>query len=895
MVFKLWRITVTYFLKILIHEKKRKKLKAMLRTSSLAFLTFFSNLHATEMTTPGDAAPPLQTTCISGEDVSSAIDRWGESSHDSLDVFEKTIVFPTLCGLERCKNLFGADYDKFVNLFGHRNGGKLDTPNKANLFDSVFSFVGASRRLLAAATEDEHTNVFGIQRDGNSMPYTPVGGYPLMKKRLEETCLNHANFFITDGAWHPLSADLNYRLNYQSVASWFEWCSISSQTDTLESREEKKQYFLKLRMILNGDKDSFGGPAGVILEPMGKQQGKMAYQPNLKLVELLRDDSLAYEKSCDAIQYTASTQEFLTKALETKNDDDVKQFIISLKRLMISIKEALSFMHNLEPEFRDHVELCLKNAEDAMENVHYASVQEFSDTLEKTEQSLLEALLLTTPLDQKSQGHDLESYPSETEEFLLPGISKPLQKIHQHLYQARLIVQNHNDSLKTSALSVDELLSSFQNVNNRLSNIAQKLYAHSCSNQRVKVGCLDLKWRGFDSPWAGQGHDTRQIYWIKDETGQSDDMVITLMHPSGPAVQMHKLMAKSYFNQALSLPEDADQEEKLAALVRFSYVFSLGMPFPRGSALCNEWMTIGLYIYLSLPIPEYREEEQWSRDIKAWRDSFKKWDEYAQSSVTFEEYLSLVMPGATRKHPGLFETVEVQNTRVITTQMPKWLDDIEKLKIGIYPVISRQTPLCRLMVDAGSDKNSIRHTYTQLYFHLLKDKVDQVKNVLEIGIGSTNPRFGFTMGKFGVVGASLRAYREFFENAQIFGADIDRESLFTEDRIRCVYMNSLEMETIKQAYKEIGEDVALDLIIDDGYHDFIANKNGLIVGLPHLTSDGLYIVEDVRTDQILLFIELLKNMPNYEWAIVQLPAFENPYDNNVVLVRKKNTQPDYVI
>ena len=55
-----------------------------------------------------------------------------------------------------------------------------------------------------------------------------------------------------------------------------------------------------------------------------------------------------------------------------------------------------------------------------------------------------------------------------------------------------------------------------------------------------------------------------------------------------------------------------------------------------------------------------------------------------------------------------------------------------------------------------------------------------VNKIFEIGLGTNNIDIVSTMGKKGHPGASLRAFRDFCPNAEIYGADFDSRILFQE-------------------------------------------------------------------------------------------------------------------
>ena len=152
---------------------------------------------------------------------------------------------------------------------------------------------------------------------------------------------------------------------------------------------------------------------------------------------------------------------------------------------------------------------------------------------------------------------------------------------------------------------------------------------------------------------------------------------------------------------------------------------------------------------------------------------------------------------------------------------------------------SRQ--LEKLFTKYGSDK-SASHNYEKVY-EVLFESTQSVTKVFEVGIGSTNLQIVSNMGSFGNPGASLRAFRDYFENAEIFGADIDRDILFTEERISTLYLDQLSPKQFNEDLKSIGSD--FDLVIDDGLHAIDANLNILFCFAPLLKTGGFIVIEDI--------------------------------------------------
>lgn len=148
--------------------------------------------------------------------------------------------------------------------------------------------------------------------------------------------------------------------------------------------------------------------------------------------------------------------------------------------------------------------------------------------------------------------------------------------------------------------------------------------------------------------------------------------------------------------------------------------------------------------------------------------------------------------------------------------------------------------LRELFTKSGSDK-STHHDYHYVYAPMLASPT-KVRNILEIGLGTNNMDVASHMGDGGKPGASLRAFRDFLPNAQIYGADVDKRILFQEDRIRTFFVDQTDI----QSFGELARlNATFDLIIDDGLHSPNANIAVLLFGLRKIIPGGWLVVEDI--------------------------------------------------
>jgi hypothetical protein len=146
------------------------------------------------------------------------------------------------------------------------------------------------------------------------------------------------------------------------------------------------------------------------------------------------------------------------------------------------------------------------------------------------------------------------------------------------------------------------------------------------------------------------------------------------------------------------------------------------------------------------------------------------------------------------------------------------------------------------------------------------------------------------MGADGKPGASLRGWREYFPNAAVFGADIDRDILFEEERIKTFFCDQTKPDVIAALWDNPELKDGFDVMIDDGLHAFAANLCFLENSLHKLNLDGYYIIEDVLVTEIHLFNaavdELRVKYPDISFDLLRIPSARNRLDNNVIIINK---------
>jgi hypothetical protein len=200
---------------------------------------------------------------------------------------------------------------------------------------------------------------------------------------------------------------------------------------------------------------------------------------------------------------------------------------------------------------------------------------------------------------------------------------------------------------------------------------------------------------------------------------------------------------------------------------------------------------------------------------------------------------------------------------------------------------AHMTDLCHLMASFGSDKGKGWHNYTVLYDVLFSRFRNEPLTLFEVGIGTNKVGAPSSMGPSGRPGASLRAWRAYFRNAQVFAADVDRDILFEEDRIRTLWVDQRQSYAIRQLWREL-EGVTFDLMIDDGLHEAAANIRFFIESFGRLKAGGIYVIEDVRNQDTESLTSLARCAAHACRCVVvtELPHPTNRIDNRLVIFQK---------
>lgn len=195
--------------------------------------------------------------------------------------------------------------------------------------------------------------------------------------------------------------------------------------------------------------------------------------------------------------------------------------------------------------------------------------------------------------------------------------------------------------------------------------------------------------------------------------------------------------------------------------------------------------------------------------------------------------------------------------------------------VDAHKINYEPTELCHIMNRHGSDKSLGWHNYTLVYNELLKSIKSDALNIFELGIGIINS------------GASLRGWKNYFDKANVYGADILHEALFTEHRIETFQCDQLSKKSIDSLWDNFKK-VQFDFIIEDGLHTYDANISFFENSIHKVKKGCYYIIEDVLVSEIDRYEQYFKNckLTFNDYQILNLHNPGNTMDNVLVIIKK---------
>lgn len=227
------------------------------------------------------------------------------------------------------------------------------------------------------------------------------------------------------------------------------------------------------------------------------------------------------------------------------------------------------------------------------------------------------------------------------------------------------------------------------------------------------------------------------------------------------------------------------------------------------------------------------------------------------------------------------ESLKVENTIYNIKNFSKSILRVQPIKFPIKNIFeefdNNKRILGNLFDSYGSDKKT--HGYDLIYNFIIEE-LEEIDTLIEIGIGSNNEDVLSNMSRKGKPGSSLRSFRDYLPNSQIFGLEFDKNVLFEEERIKTFYFDQNHIDSLDTLPKTLLGNV--DILIDDGLHSVVANINSLYFAEKLLKKGGFLIIEDISKLAEDLYQVILFTV-NDKFSI-------NIYTNNscLVAVLKKN-------
>ena len=134
----------------------------------------------------------------------------------------------------------------------------------------------------------------------------------------------------------------------------------------------------------------------------------------------------------------------------------------------------------------------------------------------------------------------------------------------------------------------------------------------------------------------------------------------------------------------------------------------------------------------------------------------------------------------------------------------------------------------------------------------------------------------------------MRLWRDFFPKAQIIGIDIDSDILFEEDRISTYHCDQTCSDSIENFCELVSlSPSSIDIIIDDGLHEFHAGKSLFEAMNKYLAMDGIYVIEDIIPSDYIPYKDYFSGIQDQ--FTIQIFNLQRPHlsirDNRLIFIR----------
>lgn len=212
-----------------------------------------------------------------------------------------------------------------------------------------------------------------------------------------------------------------------------------------------------------------------------------------------------------------------------------------------------------------------------------------------------------------------------------------------------------------------------------------------------------------------------------------------------------------------------------------------------------------------------------------------------------------------------------------------------------YFNLKKKNPISELCLKHGSDKGYLDYSaktpygfnprnYSEFYFNTFHHFRENIKLVFECGLGTNNITIPSNMGDRAKPGASLKVWRDYFVNAEIIGADIDKDILFNSERIKTFEVDQTNKEMIMDMWNKVNLD-NFDLIIDDGLHNLEGGVVFFKNSFEKLRKDGIYIIEDVDVSYLK---KLIEELDEFNPEVIFMDSTLSSRKDNILVIFRKN-------